>query len=133
MANPSQTSALLWQLKRLEITTAIDDYGSGATSLADLRRFPVDLVKIAGPLVANMLADRASRDVVDLILTLGRKWKLEISAQGIEKAGHYEVLKNLGCPFGQGYFFPPPLAADAASQLLHQPSSALRPTVADPR
>lgn len=45
--------------------------------------------------------------MVDLIVTLVRKWKLEISAHGIEKAGHYEVLKNLYCPFGQGYFFSP--------------------------
>ncbi len=72
MANPSLRSALLSQLKRLEITTAIDDFGNGATSLADLRRFPVDLVKFERPLVANMLADRASHDVIDLILTLGR-------------------------------------------------------------
>jgi diguanylate cyclase (GGDEF)-like protein/PAS domain S-box-containing protein len=100
MANPSRTQGILSQLKRLDIRTAIDEYGSGATSLTDLRRFPVDLVKIERPLVANMLADRASRDVVDLVLTLGRKWKLEISAQGIEKAGHYEALKSLGCAFG---------------------------------
>jgi len=133
MANPSLTSALLSQLKRLDITTAIDDFGSGASSLADLRRYPVDLIKIERPLVANMLADRSSRDVVDLILTLGRKWKVEISAQGIEKAGHYEALKNLGCRFGQGYFFYAPLTADAASQLLRQQSSALRPSMADSR
>jgi len=76
-----------------------------------------------------MLADRASHDVVDLILTLGRK--LEIGAQGIERAGHCEVLKNLGCLFGQGYFFSPPLAGDAASQLLRQQSAALRPSMAD--
>jgi diguanylate cyclase (GGDEF)-like protein/PAS domain S-box-containing protein len=133
MANPSRTLAILSQLKRLDITTAIDDYGSGATSLTDLRRFPVDLVKIERPLVANMLADRASRDVIDLILTLGHKWKLEISAQGIEKAGHYEALKNLGCAFGQGYFFSPPLPAAAASQLLRQQSPAAQPTVADLR
>jgi EAL domain-containing protein (putative c-di-GMP-specific phosphodiesterase class I) len=130
MASPTLTSALRSQLKRLDITTAIDDFGGGATSLADLRRLPMDLVKIERPLVANMLADRASHDVVDLILTLGRKWKLEIGAQGIEKAGHFEVLKNLGCLFGQGYFFSPPDGA-AASQLLRQQSSAQRPSMAD--
>jgi EAL domain-containing protein (putative c-di-GMP-specific phosphodiesterase class I) len=133
MANPSLTAAVLSQLKRLDITTAIDDFGGGATSLADLRRFPVDLVKIERPLVANMLADRASHDVVDLILALGRKWKLEISAQGIEKAGHFEVLKNLGCRFGQGYFFSPPLDGDAASQLLRQQNPAQRLSIADSR
>lgn len=91
----------------------------------------MDLVKIERPLVANMLADRASHDVVDLILILGRRWKLEIGAQGIEKAGHFEVLKNLGCRFGQGYFFSPPVAGDAASQLLRQQGSALHPSMAD--
>ena len=131
MASPTLTSALRSQLKRLDITTAIDDFGGGATSLADLRRLPMDLVKIERPLVANMLADRASHDVVDLILTLGRKWKLEIGAQGIEKAGHFEVLKNLGCLFGQGYFFSPPIDGAAASQLLRQQSSAQRPSMAD--
>lgn len=130
MANPSLTCGVLAQLKRLGVSAAIDDYGAGATSLLHLRRFPVDLLKIDRSLIHNMPADRASRDVVDMILTLGRNWKLEIAAQGIEKAAHHEALKSLGCLFGQGYFFSPPVAAPAAGQLLRQQSTSPQPAAA---
>jgi EAL domain-containing protein (putative c-di-GMP-specific phosphodiesterase class I) len=76
-----------------------------------------------------MLADRASREVIDLILTLGRQWKLDIAARGIEKSAHCEALKTLGCLLGQGYVFSPPLAPQAAAQLLRQ-QTTLSPSVA---
>jgi PAS domain S-box-containing protein/diguanylate cyclase (GGDEF)-like protein len=119
-ADPSLTAATLAQLKRLNVTTAMDDYGTGATSLGDLRVFPLDVLKIDRALVTNMLADRASRDVIELILLVGHNWQLQITAQGIEKSAHCEALKALGCLVGQGYWFAPPLAAEAAGQLLRQ-------------
>jgi diguanylate cyclase (GGDEF)-like protein/PAS domain S-box-containing protein len=117
-ADPATTSAVLSQLKQLRVSTAIDDYGTGAFSLSQLRRAPVDLLKIDRFLIRNMLSDIASRNVVELLLTLGRQWKINVLAQGIEKASQCEALKEFGCLLGQGYLFSPPVSADAAAQLL---------------
>jgi EAL domain-containing protein (putative c-di-GMP-specific phosphodiesterase class I) len=79
MTDPGLTTEILAGLKRLNITTAIDDYGTGIISLSQLRRFDLDLLKIDRSLVINMLANRESRDIVNAILTLGRTWKLEVT------------------------------------------------------
>jgi EAL domain-containing protein (putative c-di-GMP-specific phosphodiesterase class I) len=123
-ADPETTSAVLSQLKQLRLSTAIDDYGSGALSLSQLRRASVDLVKIDRFLIRNMISDSASRDVVELLLTLGRQWKINVLAQGVEKASQCEALKQFGCLLGQGYLFSPPVSAEAAAQLLRNHLSA---------
>jgi EAL domain-containing protein (putative c-di-GMP-specific phosphodiesterase class I) len=65
-----------------------------------------------------MLADRATRDTVDLIIVLGHKLKLKVIAEGIETTQQLELLRELGCDLGQGYLFSQPVAAEAAGQLL---------------
>lgn len=120
MANPDQTASILSQLRRLEVTTAIDDFGTGTISLSALRHFAADVLKISRTLVASMQADRASQDVVDLIVMLAGKLKCEVVAQGIEKPTQLERLRALGCNFAQGYFLSSPLAPEAVEQFLHQ-------------
>lgn len=120
MTDPQHTADLLFQLQRLNVSTAIDDYGTGSTSLTHLRSFFIDLLKIDRPLVATLLSDRASRDVVEMLLKLGQNWKIEVAAQGIEKTAQCEALRELGCRLGQGYLFSPPIHADSATHLLRE-------------
>jgi diguanylate cyclase (GGDEF)-like protein/PAS domain S-box-containing protein len=125
-ANPDITCGMLAQLNRLEVSTAIDDFGTGRLRLTDLRRFPVDTLKIDRSLVNNLLADRVSHDVVDLILTLAQKLNKKVVAEGVEKAAQVERLKALGCKFGQGYFFSQPLEAAQADDLIREQSLTAR-------
>jgi len=118
-ANPDLTNTLLTQLNRLEVSTAIDDFGIVPVRLEDLRRFPVGTFKIDHSLVNNLLADRVSRDVVDLILT-------PAVTLGVETAAQYEHLRSLGCKFGQGYFFSQPLKAAQADELIREQSLSAR-------
>jgi len=118
MTDPQRTADLLLQFQRLHVSTAIDDYGTGGTSLTHLRSFSIDLLKIDRPLVTTRLSDRASRDVIELLLKLGRNWEIEVAAQGIEKTGQCEALRELGCRLGQGYLCSAPIHADAATHLL---------------
>ncbi len=120
MSNPDLTAAVLSQLKRLELTTAIDNFGTGTLSLAALRQFPVDLLKIDRLVVMNMLADRSSHDLVDLILTIARKLNSRVLAQGIEKPAQLEHLRAFGCHLAQGYFFAPPLELVASQRFLRE-------------
>jgi EAL domain-containing protein (putative c-di-GMP-specific phosphodiesterase class I) len=126
MINPQHTINVLSQLKRLEVTTTIDDFGAGNSSLPALRQFSPDILKIDRLLIANMQADRAAHDVVDLILTLARKLNCEVVAQGIEKSAQLDHLRTLGCNFVQGYFLSSPLDPEAALELLRMQAQSGR-------
>jgi len=123
MADPKLTSNVLSQLRHLGIRISIDDFGSAYSSLSWLRRFPIDVLKIDRSLVDNLLTDRPSADIVQLIITLAHGLNLKVIAEGIEAASHLERLQKLGCEYGQGYLFSQPVEAAAAQQLLRQQSS----------
>jgi len=118
--NPDHTAAALAQMRRLGVTTALDDFGSNSISLTSLRRCSYDVLKIDRSLISSMQADRTSQDVVDVILTLARKLNCEVIAEGVEKPAQVESLRTMGCSLAQGYFFSPPLDASAALQLLRK-------------
>jgi EAL domain-containing protein (putative c-di-GMP-specific phosphodiesterase class I) len=118
MANPQLTINVLSQLKRLDVTTAIDDFGGGNLSLPALRQFAPNTLKIDRILVANMQADRTAYDIVDLMLILARKLNCGVVAQGVEKPAQIDQLRTLGCNFAQGYFLSSPLDPEATLQLL---------------
>jgi diguanylate cyclase (GGDEF)-like protein/PAS domain S-box-containing protein len=126
MANPEQTMNALSQLKRLDITIAIDDYGGGNLSLPALRQFAPDILKIDRVLVSNMQADRTAYDIVDLILTLARKLNCAVVAQGVERAAQLDQFRSLGCSFAQGYFLSSPLDPEATLQLLREQAQSRR-------
>jgi EAL domain-containing protein (putative c-di-GMP-specific phosphodiesterase class I) len=110
----------LAELKALGVRVAIDDFGTGYSSLNYLRRFPVDVLKIAKPFVDQVCADAGQERLADAILRLGGTLGLDTVAEGIEDAGQRERLRRLGCRYGQGYFFSPPLPADELGGLLRQ-------------
>jgi EAL domain-containing protein (putative c-di-GMP-specific phosphodiesterase class I) len=65
-----------------------------------------------------MLVDRGTCDMVEMIILLAHKLKLQVIAEGIESVKHWDHLREVGCDFGQGYFFSQPVDAAAASKLL---------------
>jgi EAL domain-containing protein (putative c-di-GMP-specific phosphodiesterase class I) len=126
MTNPQLTINVLSQLKRLDVTTAIDDFGGGNLSLPALRQFAPDILKVDRTLVSNMQADRTAYDIVDLILTLARKLNCAIVAQGVERSAQLDQLRTLGCNLAQGYFLSSPLDPDATLQLLRDQAQSRR-------
>jgi EAL domain-containing protein (putative c-di-GMP-specific phosphodiesterase class I) len=117
------TVTVLSHLKHLGIAVILDDFGTGSTSLRGLRQFPVDALKIDRSLIREMLADRAACDIVELIIALAHKMGLRAIAEGIESAKQLERLLELGCVYGQGYYFSQPLEAKAALQFMRQQAS----------
>jgi diguanylate cyclase (GGDEF)-like protein/PAS domain S-box-containing protein len=117
-ADPKLTLAVLSYLKHLGVGVVLDDFGTGNSSIAGLRQFPVEALKIDRSLISEMFSDRATCETVELIILLARKLKLKIIAEGIESQKHSERLRELGCDFGQGYFFSQPVEPAAASTLL---------------
>jgi len=119
-ADPKLTVTVLSHLKHLGIGTVLDDFGTGSTSLIGLTQFPVDALKIDRSLIREMQTDRSASDIVELIILLAHKMNLKVIAEGIETTRQLERLVELGCEYGQGYFFSQPMEAKAALIFMRQ-------------
>jgi diguanylate cyclase (GGDEF)-like protein len=102
----------LTALRQRGVRIAIDDFGTGYSSLTYLRRFPVDILKIARDFIGPAAEETQEWAFTGAILALGRKLGLTVVAEGVEDEGQLERLRQMGCELGQGYFFarPAPLA-----------------------
>ncbi|UOY03503.1 putative bifunctional diguanylate cyclase/phosphodiesterase [Blastococcus sp. PRF04-17] len=118
MHDRDAAAATLWLLKGLGVRIAIDDFGTGYSSLAYLRRFPIDMLKVAREFVDGLGRDAhddvITRAIVELAGTLG----LLTVAEGIETTQQSETVAALGCDIAQGYLFSRPIEADAASEVM---------------
>ncbi|MGA2103225.1 MAG: bifunctional diguanylate cyclase/phosphodiesterase [Candidatus Sulfotelmatobacter sp.] len=125
-ADPKLTVTVLSHLKHMGIGVILDDFGTGSISLRGLRQFPVDTLKIDRSLIREMQSDRATADIVELIIALAHKMSLKAIAEGIETSRQMERLLELGCEFGQGYYFSQPLDALAAQRFMRQQVAVTR-------
>ena len=109
MDDPKRALKALARLRDLGIRLFIDDFGTGHSSLAYLKRLPVDAVKIDKSFVNDMLVNSASEAIVHSTITLAHDIGLEVVAEGIEDPAVWDRLVALGCDMGQGYFISKPL------------------------
>ena len=124
------TQATIRKLQALRargVRIAIDDFGTGYSSLSYLRRFPVDILKIAKDFVASPDGDSNEWAFAAAIIALGRALDLRIVAEGIEEAGQLERLRALGCEFGQGYLFARPGPIEGIASLVGRSGRRLIP------
>jgi diguanylate cyclase (GGDEF)-like protein/PAS domain S-box-containing protein len=105
---------VLTELKTLGVQIAIDDFGTGYSSLVYLKRFPVDLIKIDRSFVAGLGRDREDAAIVRSVIDLAHALGIATVAEGIETPRHLAMLQDLGCAYGQGYLWSPPVPADQA-------------------
>ena len=124
--DPKLTITVLSHLKHMGIGVVLDDFGTGSTSLRGLTQFPLDALKIDRSLVREMQTDRAASSIVELIITLAHKMGLKVIAEGIETPRQVERLVELGCEFGQGYYFSQPMEPKAALQFMRQQVASTR-------
>jgi diguanylate cyclase (GGDEF)-like protein len=125
MLDTDATLGHLADLKALGVRLAIDDFGTGYSSLRYLRRFPVDILKIAKPFVDGIDRDGDERALARTIIDLAAALHLATIAEGIEEPGQLERLRELGCEQGQGYLFARPLPPEGVDKLLaSEPSAA---------
>jgi len=103
-------------LKALGVRLAIDDFGTGYSSLSYLKRFPIDVLKIAKPFIEDIEAGRDHAALASAIVGLTRTLHLSAVAEGIENAGQVRALLELGCEYGQGHHFAPAMPAEAAAR-----------------
>ena len=114
-------------LRDLGVSLTIDDFGTGYSSLSRLAEFPIESLKIPKPFVDKLVGEDADEAFVDAILKLGESLGLAAVAEGIEHPAQAERLRQLGCRFGQGYFFGRPAPAEDAERLLQEQEAARPP------
>ena len=108
----------LRELRSLGVRLAVDDFGTGFSSLSHLSRLPIDSLKIDRSIVARMSHDSDDAVVVAAILQLGSTLRKVVVAEGIETAEQLDQLRELGCELGQGFHLAHPLSAQAATAWL---------------
>ncbi len=108
-------ASTLRKLKELGVSLVIDDFGTGSSSLASLRRYPVDRLKIDRSFVADLPADENAKALAAGIVGLAHALGLKVIAAGVETEAQRDFLAALGCDFVQGYLTGKPVDADTAS------------------
>ncbi len=112
MQNPDEAREILSELRRMGVRVAIDDFGSGYSSLAYLKLFPLDTLKIDRAFITPLPDDGDSAAIVEAIVAMSRKLKLAVVAEGVETAEQSSFLRSIGCDVAQGYLYSRPLPAD---------------------
>jgi diguanylate cyclase (GGDEF)-like protein len=115
--DPDLAVRRLSTLRDLGVGLAIDDFGTGAASLAQLLRFPVDLLKVDRVFVDSLSREGSSRSIAAAALRVAGTLGIPAVAQGVETAEQAELLAELGYPLAQGFFFARPMSAADAARL----------------
>lgn len=125
-------AAVLGRLKELGIQLAMDDFGTGFSSLSYLKRFPIDQLKIDRSFVNDVVSDPNDGEIVRAIIAMGRSLQLKLVAEGVEDQEQMEFLRAHGCDEMQGYHFSAPLPAPEFTELLRRRRAASWATPARP-
>ncbi|MCZ7427194.1 bifunctional diguanylate cyclase/phosphodiesterase [Micromonospora sp. WMMA1949] len=99
----------LRSLRDLGVRLSVDDFGTGNSSLAQLRRLPVHEVKVDRSFVQGMATDPGDLAIVNAVVTLSQQFGLAVVAEGVESELTLELLQDIGCEIGQGFLFSRPL------------------------
>uniref|UniRef100_A8M549 Diguanylate cyclase/phosphodiesterase with GAF sensor n=1 Tax=Salinispora arenicola (strain CNS-205) TaxID=391037 RepID=A8M549_SALAI len=100
---------ILCRLRDLGVRLSVDDFGTGDSSLAHLRRLPVHEVKVDHRFVQGMATDPGDLAIVNAVVTLSQQFGLAVVAEGVESELTLELLQDIGCEIGQGFLFSRPL------------------------
>ncbi len=120
LIEPDTVMVLLRQLRSLGSTVALDDFGSGYSSLTHLRSLEADALKIDRQFVQHVLTSASDAKIVASVIELAHQLGMTVTAEGVETAGQAQHLAMAGCDKLQGYYLARPLPAHAATALLRE-------------
>ena len=115
----------LQTLRAFGMQIALDDFGTGFSSLAYLRRYPIDVLKVDQSFVSWVNDDGTTDGVAKAIVSIGQSLSMRTVAEGVETRAQLEQLRELGCSYGQGYLFSQPLSSAGFVELLETWEPAL--------
>jgi diguanylate cyclase (GGDEF)-like protein len=120
LRDPTPTSTILHKLKVHGVRIAVDNAGTGATSIANLKKLPIDILKISGRLVAGLPGDCDAAAVVEALLSIAATFGYETVAQGVETIEQLTWLKSRGATMAQGIAIARPMGVTPLGEWLMQ-------------
>jgi diguanylate cyclase (GGDEF)-like protein len=115
MSDPDRSAATVLALTDLGVRIAVDDFGTGYSSLANLRRLPIDELKVDRSFVSHMLQNDSDRIIVGSTINLGHDLGLRVTAEGVEDVSTMDHLAQLGCDLVQGFHISKPVPPETLS------------------
>ncbi|MGE0668811.1 MAG: putative bifunctional diguanylate cyclase/phosphodiesterase [Sphingomonadales bacterium] len=120
MQNPEQAIAVLQELRQMQVGLSVDDYGTGYSSLAYLKKLPINELKVDRSFVLNLAQSGTDQILVRSTVELAHSLGLKVTAEGVEDAASADLLRGFGCDMAQGYYFSKPIPADELDRFIRQ-------------
>lgn len=133
VANMQRAQAFMHALKRMGCRFSLDDFGTGLSSFAYLKLFPVDTLKIDGSFIRDLATNKVSQSVVAAISEVARVMELDTVAEFVQDEDSLELLRDLGIHWGQGYLLGEPVSLDRQLVKLGDMPAASRTSGFSPR
>ena len=118
MRDPQASGHVLRVLHDLGVRLALDDFGVGYSSLSQVSRLPLDIIKVDQTFIAGLADSTENQPIIAAISALARARGFEVTAEGIEREDELEAVIRLGCDRGQGFLFSRPVPASVAEAAL---------------
>jgi diguanylate cyclase (GGDEF)-like protein len=118
MHDVGKASEVLGAFKKLGIRLSLDDFGTGFSSLSNLKRFPIDTIKVDRSFVRDLPANEEDRAITDAVIAMGKTLHMTVVAEGVETQGQIDFLKQHACDECQGFFFSKAVSPAAITELL---------------
>ncbi|WP_448549649.1 EAL domain-containing protein [Thalassotalea fusca] len=116
--NADTNNMIFNRIRELGVSLAIDDFGTGYSSLSYLKYFPVNILKIDRCFIQNIISDRKDCAITKAVTELAHDLDMQVVAEGIENLMQLEILRQLKCDIGQGYYFSKPVKIPELTTLL---------------
>ncbi|MFO7930450.1 MAG: two-component system response regulator [Thermodesulfobacteriota bacterium] len=118
ISNSEQLAEIMEELASIRVGTSLDDFGKGYCSLNYLNRFPFDTLKIDRSLIRRINRIPRNQAIVSSTIELAHRLSMNVVAEGLENIEEVEALQDMGCEYGQGWFFSRALTREKAEQML---------------
>ena len=115
---PEEVVRVLERLRGLGCGISIDDFGTGYSSLSYLKSFPVTVLKIDRSFVQDLANNAGDRAIAQSVVNLANNLGMQTVAEGVESCEQREILRQIGCTYGQGYIYARPLPADQIPEII---------------
>jgi diguanylate cyclase (GGDEF)-like protein/PAS domain S-box-containing protein len=125
--NPERVIKLLTAIKQMGVRLAIDDFGTGYSALGQLKRFPIDILKVDRSFIRDLGDNAEDRAITKAIIAMGKTLSLTVVAEGVETKEQEDFLRRLACDELQGFYFSEPTAPEVFRALFarHSPRAHL--------
>lgn len=127
MDSAEQAIQALQRIRQLGVHIAMDDFGTGFSSLSYLKRLPINRIKIDRSFVRDVITDRHDAAIIDGVVAMAGKMELEVLVEGVETAEQFAYLAQRHCDYLQGYYFARPMPLNALLDFLASPPTLSTP------